>query len=199
MVLRHVALLHQRLSTCRAASIRWTSRRSRTDDTSNQAYGGTYTYDNNGRVTWAITDKQKLTGWYAYQYKVDPHWLIQIFNPSPEAARITTWHTQLSTMKWTYTRHEQAAVRSRRDGRCQSRHDQGGSRSGRQCPSRERWRRAASRSWSRRPGLTYRAPTGFDFDDRLPSPVVQRLGELRDRLAQRQDRVRDAARPLLAR
>src|SRR5262245_36730269 len=42
-----------------------------------QAYGGTYTYDNNGRVTWAINEKQKLSSWYAYQYKVDPHWLIQ--------------------------------------------------------------------------------------------------------------------------
>src|SRR5688572_13707960 len=75
----------------------------RTNDTSRQAFGGTYTYDNNGRLTWAISDKQKISGWYAYQYKVDPHWLIQIFNVSPEAARITTWHTQLSTTKWTYT------------------------------------------------------------------------------------------------
>ena len=69
-----------------------------------QAYGGTYTYDNNGRVTWAINDKQKISGWYAYQYKVDPHWLIQVFAVSPEAVRITTWNTQLSTTKWTYTR-----------------------------------------------------------------------------------------------
>ena len=68
-----------------------------------QAYGGTYTYDNNGRVTWAINDKQKISGWYAFQYKVDPHWLIQVFNISPEAARVTTWHTQLSTTKWTYS------------------------------------------------------------------------------------------------
>ena len=54
-------------------------------------------------MTWGINDKQKISGWYAYQYKVDPHWLIQIFNQSPEAVRITTWHTQLSTTKWTYT------------------------------------------------------------------------------------------------
>ena len=53
---------------------------------------------------WAINDKQKLSSWYAYQYKVDPHWLIQVFNVSPEAVRVTTWHTQLSTTKWTYTR-----------------------------------------------------------------------------------------------
>src|SRR5512138_1640494 len=32
----------------------------RANDTSRQAFAGTYTYDNNGRVTWAITDKQKL-------------------------------------------------------------------------------------------------------------------------------------------
>ena len=74
----------------------------RTNDLSKQAYAGTYTYDNNGRVTWAINEKQKISTWYAYQYKVDPHWLLNIFNASPEAARITTWHTQLSTTKWTY-------------------------------------------------------------------------------------------------
>ena len=34
------------------------------------------TYDNNGRVTWAINDKQKFSGWYAYRYKVDPRWVI---------------------------------------------------------------------------------------------------------------------------
>ena len=44
----------------------------------------------------------KISGWYAYQYKVDPHWLINA-SVSPEAARVTTWHTQLSTTKWTYT------------------------------------------------------------------------------------------------
>src|SRR6478735_9051603 len=71
------------------------------DDTSNQAYGGTYTYDNNIRLTWAATDKQKLSGFYAYQYKVDPFWLIQTFIQAPEASRVTTWHTQLSTLKYT--------------------------------------------------------------------------------------------------
>jgi hypothetical protein len=70
---------------------------SRTNDLARQAFAGTYTYDNNGRLTWAISEKQKVSTWYAYQYKVDPHWLLQIFNASPEAARITTWHTQLST------------------------------------------------------------------------------------------------------
>src|ERR1051325_6751660 len=74
----------------------------RTSDTSRQAFAGTYTYDNNGRLTRAISPKQKFSTWYAYQYKVDPHWLAQIFNVSPEAARITTWHTQLSTTKWSY-------------------------------------------------------------------------------------------------
>src|SRR5690242_6925411 len=74
-----------------------------TPDTSRQAYGGTYTYDNNGRLTWAMNDKMKISGWYAYQYKVDPFWLIQTFIQAPEASRVTTWHTQLSTVKWTYT------------------------------------------------------------------------------------------------
>jgi hypothetical protein len=53
-------------------------------------------------VTWAINDKQKFQGWYAFQYKVDPRWVINA-TLSPEAVRITTWHTQLSTFKWTYT------------------------------------------------------------------------------------------------
>jgi hypothetical protein len=73
-----------------------------TDDKSNQAYGGTYTYDNNIRLTWAPNTKQKLSGFYAYQYKVDPFWLIQTFVQAPEASRVTTWHTQLSTFKYTY-------------------------------------------------------------------------------------------------
>src|SRR5688500_3673287 len=74
----------------------------RVEDRTRQAFGGTYTYDNNGRLTWAISDKQKVSGFYAYQYKVDPNWLINAA-VSPEAARVTTWHTQLSTTKWTYT------------------------------------------------------------------------------------------------
>ena len=32
----------------------------RRQNTSNQAFGGTYLFDNNGRVTWAINDKQKF-------------------------------------------------------------------------------------------------------------------------------------------
>ena len=89
----------------------------RANDPSQQAFAGTYTYDNNGRVTLAISEKQKISGWYAYQYKVDPHWLLQVFNQSPEASRITTWHTQLSTTKWTYTATNRLALRSRPHGR----------------------------------------------------------------------------------
>ena len=44
----------------------------RAEDLGNQAFGGTYTYDNNGRVTWGINDKQKFTGWYAYQVQGGP-------------------------------------------------------------------------------------------------------------------------------
>ena len=133
----------------------------RVDDTSRQAYGGTYTYDNNGRVTWAISDKQKISGFYAYQYKVDPHWVINAA-VSPESARVTTWHTQLSTTKWTYTATNRllfeagiAAGESPDTIRVDldrvggiAIQEQGGSIA--------------------RP-ITYRAPTGFDFDDRLPS------------------------------
>lgn len=75
----------------------------RVEDTSRQQYAGTWTVDNNVRLTWAPTSKQKVSGWYAYQRKDDPYWLAQVFFSSPEATQITRWHTQLSTINWTYT------------------------------------------------------------------------------------------------
>jgi carboxypeptidase family protein len=75
----------------------------RTPDLSRQAFAGTWTADNNIRLTWAPTAKQKVSGWYAYQRKDDPHWLQQILFESPEAAQIVKWPTQLSTVTWTYT------------------------------------------------------------------------------------------------
>lgn len=133
----------------------------RADDTSRQAFAGTYTYDNNGRVTVALNDKQKISSWYAFQYKVDPRWQISAVL-SPEAVRVTTWHTQLSTTKWTYTATNRllfeagvAAGASPDTILAQSDRisgiaivEQGG---------------AIARP------ITYRAPIGFDFDDRLPS------------------------------
>jgi hypothetical protein len=74
----------------------------RVDDLSRQAFAGTWTADNNVRLTWAPTVKQKISGWYAYQRKDDPHWLQQILFMSPEAAQLVKWPTQLSTIKWTY-------------------------------------------------------------------------------------------------
>jgi hypothetical protein len=74
----------------------------RVDDTSRQAFAGTWTADNNIRLTWAPTVKQKISGWYAYQRKDDPHWLQQILFMSPEAAQLVSWPTQLSTVTWTY-------------------------------------------------------------------------------------------------
>jgi len=139
----------------------------RVEDTSRQAFGGTYTYDNNGRVTWAINEKQKFTGWYAYQYKVDPHWLLNLTTTAPEAVRVTTWHTQLSTFKWTYTATNRLLIEAgvapgaspdtivaepdRINGI--SIQEQGS---------------PAGSPLGIRP-LIYRAPQGFDFDDRLPS------------------------------
>src|SRR5947209_5059007 len=134
----------------------------RADDSSRQAYGGTYTYDNNGRVTWAISDKQKLTAWYAYQYKVDPFWLIQTFIQAPEASRVTTWHTQLSTTKWTYTPTNRLLFEA------------GVAAGGSPDTITADLGRAGGVAIQElggavAPPLTYRAPTGFDFDDRLPS------------------------------
>ena len=73
----------------------------RVEDTSQQAFGGTYTYDNNGRVTWAINDKQKSPAGTRFSTR----WTLtgRGDHHAPEAVRITTWHTQLSTFKWTYT------------------------------------------------------------------------------------------------
>ncbi|PWT79926.1 MAG: hypothetical protein C5B57_13085, partial [Blastocatellia bacterium] len=74
----------------------------RTPDLSRQAYAGTWTADNNIRLTWGPTSKQKVSGWYAYQRKDDPHWLQQILFESPEAAQLVKWPTQLSTITWNY-------------------------------------------------------------------------------------------------
>ena len=139
----------------------------RAENRDEQAFGGTYTYDNNGRVTWGINDKQKFTGWYAYQYKVDPHWTIAAATTAPEAVRVTTWHTQLSTFKWTYTASNRllfeagiapgaspdtiVAEPDRINGI--SIQEQGS---------------PAGSTLGIRP-LIYRAPQQFDFDDRLPS------------------------------
>jgi len=75
----------------------------RTPDLTRQAFAGTWTVDNNIRLTWAPTVKQKISGWYAYQRKDDPHWLQQLLFQSPEAAQLVRWPTQLSTITWNYT------------------------------------------------------------------------------------------------
>jgi hypothetical protein len=144
----------------------------RVNDTARQGFAGTYTYDNNGRVTLAINDKQKISGWYAYQYKVDPHWLLQIFNQSPESSRITTWHTQLSTTKWTYTAtnrllFEAGLMAGESPDTILLDQDQVGT-----CPSQGSLSPRCIAIVNQTTGFTYRAPTGFDFDDRLPSQTI---------------------------
>jgi hypothetical protein len=74
----------------------------RTEDTGHQANLGTWTRDNNLRLTWAMSQKSKISAWYAYQRKQDPFWTINAAL-SPEAARVTEWYTQLGTLTWTYT------------------------------------------------------------------------------------------------
>ena len=74
----------------------------RVEDPTRQAFAGTWTADNNVRLTWVPTTKQKISGWYAYQRKDDPHWLQQILFTSPEATQIVKWPTQLSTITWNY-------------------------------------------------------------------------------------------------
>jgi hypothetical protein len=138
----------------------------------NQAYAGTYTYDNNGRLTWGISNKQKISGWYAFQYKVDPHWLLQLFNQSPESSRITTWHTQLSTTKWTYTAtnhllFEAGLMAGASPDTIKLDPDQVGT-----CSSQGALAPRCIAIVDQTLGFTYRAPTGFDFDDRLPSQTM---------------------------
>jgi hypothetical protein len=141
----------------------------RTNDSSRQAYAGTYTYDNNGRVTLALSDKQKLSSWYAYQYKVDPHWVLQLVNASPEAARITTWHTQLSTTKWTYTAtnhllFEAGVMAGASPDTILLNPELVGT-----CPNQGGLAPRCIAIVNQTTAFTYRAPTNFDFDDRLPS------------------------------
>jgi hypothetical protein len=141
-------------------------------DSANRAFAGTYTYDNNGRLTLAISEKQKISGWYAYQYKVDPHWLLQIFNQSPESSRITTWHTQLSTTKWTYTAtnrllFEAGLMAGESPDTIELDPDLVGT-----CPGQGSLSPRCIAIVNQTTGFTYRAPTGFDFDDRLPSQTI---------------------------
>ena len=141
----------------------------RTNDTAKKGFAGTYTYDNNGRLTLSLNNKQKISGWYAYQYKVDPHWLLQLFNQSPESSRITTWHTQLSTTKWTYTAtnhllFEAGVMAGGSPDTIKLDPDQVGT-----CPSQGSLAPRCIAIIDQTAGFTYRAPTGFDFDDRLPS------------------------------
>ena len=139
----------------------------RVEDRTQQAFGGTYTYDNNGRLTWGINEKQKFTGWYAFQYKVDPHWAIAAGTTAPEAVRVTTWHTQLSTFKWTYTAtnrllFEAGVAPGASPDTIIAEPDRINGISIQEQGS------PVGSTLGIRP-LTYRAPTGFDFDDRLPS------------------------------
>jgi hypothetical protein len=137
----------------------------RVEDQGRQAYGGTYTSDNNVRLTAALTQKQKVSGWYAYQYKVDPHWVINAA-VSPEAARVTRWHTQLSTMTWTYTATNRLLLEA-------------GVAPGespdtiRAEPGRISGISIQEQGGAIAKPVTYRAPTGFDFDDRLPSQTFK--------------------------
>ena len=87
------------------------------------------------------------------------------FNVSPEAVRVTTWHTQLSTTKWTYTATNRLLFEAGSRGR-EPRHHQ--ARPGRRSdgPSRER---CASFTRAGAGNFNYRAPTRLGLGRRLPS------------------------------
>jgi hypothetical protein len=75
----------------------------RVENPDEKAYLGTWTTDNNLRLTWSLNQRNKISAWYAYQRKQDPFWTIGTGTLSPEATRITEWYTQLGTLTWTYT------------------------------------------------------------------------------------------------
>jgi hypothetical protein len=83
----------------------------RQNDTSRQAYAGTYTYDNNGRITWGINDKQKSRVVRIVQRS---RWSCGR-EPVAEAAPSRPG-TTASTTKWTHC-HQPAAVRGGHRGR----------------------------------------------------------------------------------
>ena len=141
----------------------------RQNDLSRQGYAGTYTYDNNGRVTWGISEKQKFSGWYAYQYKVDPWWQLQNLNQSPEASRITTWNTQLSTFKWTYTATNRLLLEAGMAAGASPDTILLNPDTVATCPSQGALAERCIAIVNQTAGYTYRAPINFDFDDRLPS------------------------------
>ena len=62
MVLRDIPVLHQRVLHGQPLLPDRRQRRPPRDDRSSQAFGGTYTYDNNGRVTWAISEQAEDHG-----------------------------------------------------------------------------------------------------------------------------------------
>ena len=111
--------------------------------------------------------------------------------------RVTTWHTQLSTFKWTYTAtnrllFEAGVAPGESPDTIIAEPDRINGISIQEQGS------PAGSTLGIRP-LTYRAPHGFDFDDRLPSQSFAASIELCHRQPQRQGRVGHAARLLLAR
>jgi hypothetical protein len=98
---------------------------------------------------------------------VDPHWAIGGGTTAPEAVRVTTWHTQLSTFKWTYTAtnrllFEAGAAPGASPDTIIAEPDRINGISIQEQGS------PVGSTLGIRP-LIYRAPQGFDFDDRLPS------------------------------
>ena len=144
----------------------------RTNDTSNQAYGGTYTYDNNGRVTWAHQRQAEDLRLVRVSVQGGPALADSDLQPRRRRrSESPTWHTQLSTTKWTYAATNKSAVGGgHRSGR-EPRHDQARSRSGRHVSvsgiagTAMHLDHGADRRQLPVPG----ADSGFDFDDRLPS------------------------------
>ena len=166
-----------------------------------QAFAGTYTYDNNGRVTLgASTRSRRSPAGTPISTRWIPHWLLQVAQPVAGSRRASPPGTRSSRPRSGPTRPPTGCCSRRASW-----------------PARARTRSCSIRSRSATcPGQGSLAPRCIAIvepDGRLhlsradrlrlrrpaAEPDLQRVRELRDRLAQRQGRVRGAARPLLAR
>ena len=198
VVLRHIAVLHERVLPGRSLLPDRRHGDSAQNDTSQQAYAGTYTYDNNGRVTWGSPRSRRSRA----GMPISTRW-----TRSGSCERQPVSGSRRASRRGTRSSPPRSGPTRRRTGCCSRRAWWLVQAPTPSCSIRSRSGRARAGILAPRciaivnqtAGFTYRAPTTFDFDDRLPSQTINVSGQLRDRLAQRQGRVRNAARLFLAR
>ena len=138
-------------------------------------YGGTYTYDNNGRVTWAHQRQAEDLRLVRVSVQGRPALADQPLQPRRlRRSRITTWHTQLSTTKWTYTATNRLLFEAGiAPARAPTRSSLEPDRISGICHSGAGQPRALHRIVDQA-AASYRAPTGFRLRRPAARPDVQR-------------------------